>query len=46
MKISTMWRIRADMGNQGYDLPDWDGKTLHRCSETPDRDLYQLYPGW
>jgi len=23
MKMGIIWRIRADMRNQGYDLPDW-----------------------
>jgi len=29
--MRTMWRIQADMRNQGYDLPDWVGKTSYRC---------------
>jgi len=41
-----MWRIRADMRNEGYDLPDWVGKTLLRCNYTPDQDSYLLYRGW
>jgi len=31
IKRRMMWRIRADMTNQGYDLPDWVGKTSYRC---------------
>jgi len=31
MKIGAIWRIRADMRDQGYDLPDWVGKTSYRC---------------
>jgi len=23
MKMGTIWRIRADMRRQGYNLPDW-----------------------
>jgi len=23
MKMRTTWRIRADMRNKGYDMPDW-----------------------
>jgi len=30
------------MRNQGYDLPDWVGKTLYRFDYTPDRDSYLL----
>ena len=30
MKLRTMWRIRADMRNQGYNLPDWVGKTSYQ----------------
>jgi len=44
--MRTMWRIRADMGIQGYDLPDWVEKTLYRCYYTPDCDLYVPYRGW
>jgi len=46
MKMRTMCRIRADMRNQGYHLPDWVGNTSYRCNYTPDRDLYLLYRGW
>jgi hypothetical protein len=35
--------IRADMRNQGHDLPDWVGKTLYRCDYMPDRDQNLLY---
>jgi hypothetical protein len=31
------------MRNQGYDLPDWVGKTSYRCYYPPDRDSYLLY---
>jgi len=34
------------MRNQGYDLPDWVGKTSYRCDYTPDRDSYLPYRGW
>jgi len=34
------------MRNQGYDLPDWVGKTSYRCYYTPDRDSYLPYRGW
>jgi len=46
MKMRTMWRIRADIRNQGYNLPDWVGKTSYRCNYTPDRDSYLPYRGW
>jgi len=36
--MRTMWRIQGDMGNQGYDLPDWVGKTSYQSNYTPDRD--------
>ena len=38
MKMRTIWRIRADMRCQGYDLPDWVWKTSHRCFYPPDRE--------
>jgi len=44
--MRTMWRIRADMRNQGYDLPDSVGKTLYRCYYMPDRDTYLPFRGW
>jgi len=44
--MRTMWRIQADMRNQGYDLPDWVGKTSYRCYYRPDQDSYLLYQGW
>jgi len=46
MKMRTMWWIRADMRNQGFDLPDWVGKTSYRGNYTPDRDSYLPYRGW
>jgi len=27
MMMRRIWRIRADLRNQEYDLPDWVGKT-------------------
>jgi len=36
--MGAIWRIQADMRNQGYDLPDWVGKTSYRCEFAPDRD--------
>jgi len=30
MKMRMMWRIRADMIIQGYDLPDQVGKTSYQ----------------
>jgi hypothetical protein len=30
MQMRTMWKIEADMTNQGYDLPDWIGKTSYQ----------------
>jgi len=46
MKMGAIWRIRADMRNQGYDGPDWVGKTLFWFYFVPDRDLYLPYRGW
>jgi len=46
MKMGTMWRIQADMNNQGYDFPEWVGTTSYRCYYTPDQDLYLPYQGW
>jgi len=46
MKMRTMWRIRVDMRNQGYDWPDLVGKTSCRCYDTPDRVSYLPYQGW
>jgi len=44
--MGTMWRIRADMRDQGYDLPDCVGKTLYRCHYRPDQDSSLPYRGW
>jgi hypothetical protein len=44
--MSTRWRIRADMRNPRYDLPDWVGKTSYRCNYSPDRESYLPYQGW
>ena len=44
--MRTMWRIRADMRNQGYELPDWVGKILCECDYPPDRESYLPYGGW
>ena len=41
--MGAIWRIRADMRNQEYNLPDWVGKTSYQCDYTSDRDLDQLY---
>ena len=46
MKMRMIWRIRANMRNQGYDLPDWVGKTWYRLNDTPDQDSYLPYRGW
>jgi len=46
MKIRTMWRTQADMRNQGYDLPDWVGKTSYQCNYMLDQDSYLPYWGW
>jgi len=45
LKMVTIWRIRADMRNQGYNMPGWVGKTSYQCNSTPDRDLYLPYRG-
>jgi len=44
--MRIIWRIQADMRNQGYDLPDWIGKTSYRWYYMPDRDWYLPYWGW
>jgi len=44
--MGAIWRIRADMRNDGYDLPDWVGKTSYQCYFAPDRDWYLPYRGW
>jgi len=44
--MTTMWRIRADMRNQGYDLGDRVWKTSYRGDYWPDRDSYLPYRGW
>jgi len=44
--MRTMCRIRADMGNQGYDLADWVTKSLPWCNYTADQDFYLPYRGW
>jgi len=46
MKMGMIWRIRAEMRNQGYDLPDWVWKTSYRCNYSLDRDSYLPYRGW
>jgi len=46
MKMRMMWRIRAGLRNQGYDLPDWVGKTSYLGNYTPDRDLYLPNRRW
>jgi hypothetical protein len=32
MKMNTIWRIRAAMRYQEYNLPDWVRKTLYQCN--------------
>ena len=44
--MGAIWRIRADMRNQGNDMPDWVGKTSYRCEFAPDQDSYLPYRGW
>jgi len=46
MKMRTIWRIRAEMKNPGYDLADWVGKASYRCNYAPDRDSCLPYRGW
>jgi len=43
--MRTIWRIRAAMRNQEYDLPDWVKKTSYLCYYPPDRDSYLVYRG-
>ena len=45
-KIRMMWTIREEMRNQGYDLPDWVGKSSCRCIYRPDWDSCLPYRGW
>jgi len=42
--MRMIWRIRAAMRHQEYDLPDRVSKTSYRCYYPPDRDSYQ--PCW
>ena len=46
MKMTTIWKIRADMRNQEYEFPDWVQKTSYRCYNPPDRDSYLPYREW
>jgi len=46
MKMRTMWRIRADMRNQVYDLPDEVVKTSYSFNYSTDWDLYLPYRAW
>jgi len=46
MKMRTIWMIRTNIINHGYDLPEWDWKTSYWCYYAPDRDLYLHYWGW
>jgi len=46
MKMRTILRIRADLRNQGYDLPDWVYKTSDHCYYPPNGDWYLPYRGW
>jgi hypothetical protein len=45
MKMSAMWKIRADVRNQAYTLPDWVEKTAYEWDDTPDQDSYLPYSG-
>ena len=44
--MRTIWRIRADMKNPDYYLPDWVQKTSYWCYYASDRDWYLQYRGW
>jgi len=44
--MKTMWRIQANMRNEGYDLLDCVGKTSYWCVDKSDRDSYLSYRGW
>ena len=44
--VGMIWKIRADMINQGYDLPDWVEKTSYRCYYPLDLESYLPYRGW
>jgi len=43
--MRTMWRLRVDMSNQWYDLPDLVGRTSYQRDYTPDQDSYLPYQG-
>jgi len=44
--MGTIWRIRAGIQNQGYNLPEWVGKTTYKWNYTRDQDSYLPYRGW
>ena len=44
--MRRIWRIRAAIRKQGYNLPDWVQKTSYGCYYPPDRDTYLPYRGW
>jgi len=46
MMMRTIWRIRADMRNPGYDLPEWVGKTSYQSYYMLDRISYLLFWVW
>ena len=41
--MRMMWRIREDMRNQGYDLPNRVGKTSDQCNYTPYWESFKPY---
>jgi len=43
MTMKMIWRIQADMRNQGCDMPDRVGKTSYWCNYMRDQDSYLLY---
>ena len=46
MNMNMMWRIRVDIGNQGYDLPEWVGKASCQGNYTPYCESHHPYRGW
>ena len=43
--MRMMWRIQAEMTNEGYNLHDLARKTLYQGNYMPDKDLYLPYRG-
>jgi len=46
MKMGMIWRIRANMTNQGYKMANWVYKTSYQWYYSADRHSYLPYPQW